>query len=101
MDPNEIVTAIVSAAIAAIVPSVLKQFWPEVEPTEAVPLFSWSVAGLVGGALGIVIGAPLLKDSPVPAWIVGWGVVGLVGAVILLAPSTKLKARHGETRQPA
>ena len=205
MDPNEIVTAIVSTAIAVIVPSALTQFWPEAEPTESVPWFSWSVAGFVGGALGgaasgamglawggignwaafgaaiglmqwvalrgyrpvgiwfvvastlgwtmfvlggrpqdpggwivagaavgilqslslarwrgafwwipanviawpiagtlgIIAGTPLLKDAPVLAWILGWGVVGLVGAVILLAPLTQLKTRHGPSRQPA
>jgi hypothetical protein len=209
MDPDEMVTAIVSAAIAVIVPSALKQFWPEAEPTESVPWFSWLVAGFVGGALGgaasgamglawggignwaafgaaiglmqwvalrgyrpvgtwfvvasafgwttfvlgarlttgpdpwwgwivagaavgilqslslarwrgafwwipanviawpiagtlgIIVGTPLRKDAPVLAWILGWGVVGLVGAVILLAPLTQLKARHGPSRQPA
>jgi hypothetical protein len=203
--PEEIVRAIVSAAIAVIVPSVLNQFWPEAEPTESVPWFSWSVPGFVGGSLGgiasgalgpagagignwaafgaalgllqwvalrgyrpvgiwfvfasalgwtmvvlggglgegwgwivagaavgilqslslarwdgaiwwipanaiawliagwagITVGTPLVHDTPVLAWIVGWGVVGLVGGVILLAPLSQLKARQGASRQPA
>lgn len=205
MNAEELVTTIVSAAIAVIVPSAIKQFWPEPEPSDSVPWLTWAVGGFVGGALGgllsgilgaagagvgnwaafgmaiglmqwfalrgyrpvgiwfivastlgwtfftlggplgsiwgwiiagaavgilqslslghgtsavwwivvnpiawvlagwagIVVGTPLMQATPVLGWIVGWGVAGLVGALILIVPLTRLQARNRPVEQPA
>jgi hypothetical protein len=58
---------------------------------------SWPIAGWAG----ILIGVPIVQDSPVLGWIVGWGVAGLVGAVLLLAPLAMLRKPSGAARQPA
>jgi hypothetical protein len=47
---------------------------------------AWSIAGLIG----VVLEKPLLGANPVLGWIVGWGIVGLVGAVVLLLPLSRL-----------
>lgn len=189
MTPEDIIKAIVSAAIGFLVPAALKQFWPEPEPEDSLPWFKWCVAGFIGGALGglvsgilslmgagggglgnwaafgvavgllqwfalrgyrsvgtwfilasmlgwtlfilgglwgwvvsgvavgllqylsltnwkraglwivfnafawpiagwvgITVGGPFLAANPALVWIVGWGIVGLVGAMILLVP---------------
>jgi hypothetical protein len=192
---EEIITAVISAVIAFIVPTVLKQFWPEPEQVDSLPWLKWCVAGFVGGALGgiasgamgsvgggignwaafgvsigimqwfalrgyrsvgmwfifasmlgwmlFVVGGPqggwivagvavglmqylsltrwqgaawwivanfiawpvagavgygvgllLLGSNPVLAWIVGWGVVGLVGAILLLWPLSRLQEKE-------
>jgi len=52
-------------------------------------IIAWPVAGWIG----ILIGMMLLGWNPFLAWIIGWGVVGLVGAVILLAPLSQLKEK--------
>src|SRR3990172_4753049 len=45
-----------------------------------------AIAWPIAGWAGIAVGTPLLGPNPVLGWIIGWGVVGLVGAIILLAP---------------
>lgn len=190
---DEIIKAVISGVVAMVVPSVLKQFWPETTQDETAPWFKWCVAGFVGGALGgiasgvigaaggglgnwaifgvsigllqwfvlrsyrpvemwfvfaslvgwmlfilggtwgwvvsgaavgllqylgltkwkgagwwilgnilawpiagwvgIAVGMPLMGLNPVLAWIIGWGVVGLVGALILVAPLSLLKEK--------
>ena len=52
-------------------------------------IIAWPIAGWAG----IVVGTPLFKSNPILAWVLGWGVVGLVGALILLAPLAALKER--------
>lgn len=205
MGLDEIVKAVISAAVAVIVPSAIKQFWPEPEPSDSAPVFTWAVAGFIGGALGglvsgamgpvgagignwaafgaaiglmqwfalrgyravgvwfvfastlgwtlftlagglggawgwiiaggavgilqslslgqgkgafwwivvnplawliagwagVIVGMPLVQVNPVLGWIVGWGVVGLVGAIVLIAPLTQLQARGNPLGQPA
>lgn len=49
-------------------------------------LLAWPIAGWVG----VMVGTPLLAVNPALAWVTGWGVVGLVGAIILLVPLTQL-----------
>jgi hypothetical protein len=49
----------------------------------------WTVAG----AVGIIAGTPLLSMNPVMAWVFGWGVVGFVGAILLLIPLAQLRTR--------
>jgi len=44
------------------------------------------IAWLFAGWVGMAVGTPLLSINPVLAWLVGWGVVGLVGAFLLLIP---------------
>jgi hypothetical protein len=48
---------------------------------------AWPVAGGVGYAVGLLF----LSSSPVLAWVAGWGVVGLVGAILLLWPLSRLQ----------
>jgi hypothetical protein len=48
------------------------------------------IAWLVAGWAGIAVGTPLLGSNPALAWVAGWGVVGLVGAIILLLPLSRL-----------
>jgi hypothetical protein len=36
---------------------------------------------------------PPLAWNLILAWIIGWGLVGLVGAIILLAPLSRLKEK--------
>ena len=192
---EEIIIAIISAVIAFVVPTVLKQFWPEPEQVDSLPWLKWCVAGFVGGALGgiasglmgsvgggvgnwaafgvsiglmqwfalrgyrsvgmwfifasmlgwmlFVVGGPqigwivagiavglmqylvlaqckgsvwwivanpiawpiagvvgygvgllLLGSNPILAWVVGWGVVGLVGAALLLWPLSRLQEKE-------
>ncbi len=52
-----------------------------------------AIAWLIAGWAGIIVGTLILAANPILAWIVGWGVVGLVGAIILLAPLGQLKAK--------
>lgn len=52
---EDVVTAIISAVIAFVVPTALKQFWPEPEQVDALPWLKWCVAGFVGGALGGIV----------------------------------------------
>lgn len=58
-------------------------------------LIAWPIAGWVG----ILVGTPLLAVNPALAWVAVWGVVGLVGAIILLAPLTQL-GRESAQLQP-
>jgi hypothetical protein len=53
-------------------------------------LIGWPIAGAVGFFVGAVI-TPMIGFEL--AWIVGWGVVGLVGAIILIAPLSRLKPK--------
>jgi hypothetical protein len=43
---------------------------------------AWPVAGWVG----IIVGMAFIPSNPILAWIAGWGVVGMMGAIILLFP---------------
>ena len=52
-------------------------------------IIAWPIAGLVG----IAVGTPLMGSNPFLAWIIGWGVVGLVGAMILIVPLSQLKTK--------
>jgi len=47
---------------------------------------AWPIAGWIG----LMVGMPLMPSNPVVAWLIGWGVAGLVGAVILLVPLSRL-----------
>lgn len=51
------------------------------------------VAWPLAGWTGLLIGLPIMATNPVLGWIVGWGVAGLAGAVILLAPLSQLKPK--------
>jgi hypothetical protein len=193
MGIDEIIKAVISAVIAIVVPSVLKQFLPKITTDKTLPWFKWCVAGFVGGALGgiasgtmglvgggignwaafgvaigllqwfvlrsyrpvemwfvfaslvgwmlfilggewgwivsgvavgllqylgltkwqgagwwilgntlawpiagkvgIAVGLLLIGLNPILAWIIGWGVVGLVGAFILIVPLSRLKEK--------
>lgn len=84
MGPEEIVKAMVSAAIAVIVPGALKQFWPEPELSDTTPWFAWVVAGLIGGALGgIASGALGAAGGGVGNWAALGASVGLMQWVAL------------------
>ena len=48
---------------------------------------AWPVAGAVGYGAGL----SLLGANVMLAWIVGWGIVGLVGAALLLWPLSRLQ----------
>ncbi|MBI2909439.1 MAG: hypothetical protein HYX92_17475 [Chloroflexi bacterium] len=54
----------------------------------------WIVANLIAwpiaGPAGVAVGTPMSKSNPALAWVVGWGVVGLVGAILLLLPLSRL-----------
>jgi hypothetical protein len=47
---------------------------------------AWPIAGWAG----IAVATPLFGSKPVLAWIIGWGVVGLVGATMLTVPLSRL-----------
>jgi hypothetical protein len=53
-------------------------------------LIAWPIAGTVGFFVGAVV-TPMIGFEL--AWIVGWGVVGLVGAIILIVPLSRLKPK--------
>jgi hypothetical protein len=44
--------------------------------------------------VGYGIGSLLLSSNPILAWIVGWGVVGLVGAALLLWPLSRVQEKE-------
>jgi hypothetical protein len=52
MPLEEIVTTIASALVAAILPRIIKQAEKGIKSMDSVPWLSWTLAGLVGGALG-------------------------------------------------
>ncbi len=52
MTPEDILKAVVSAAIAYIVPRALAKAGKEISPDASLPWVSWSAAGLIGGAVG-------------------------------------------------
>lgn len=79
---EEILAAVGSAVIAFIVPRILKQAEKEILADDAVPWLGWSLAGLIGGAVGGI-------GSGVLAWF-GWGLEGfgnwaIFGAALGLA----------------
>jgi hypothetical protein len=53
-------------------------------------LIAWPIAGTVGFFVGAVV-TPMIGFEL--AWIVGWGVVGLVGVIILIVPLSRLKPK--------
>ncbi|RLD06052.1 MAG: hypothetical protein DRI56_08645 [Chloroflexota bacterium] len=53
-------------------------------------IIAWALAGLVGYQVGLLI----IGTNPVLAWVIGWGVVGLVGNIILLYPLKMLKEKE-------
>lgn len=59
--------------------------------------FLWIIANPIvwpiAGWAGIAAGTPLVSLNPVLAWIVGWGVVGFVGAILLLLPLGLIKEK--------
>jgi hypothetical protein len=52
------------------------------------------VAWWIAGAIGLFVGAPMLAGNPALAWLVGWAVVGLLGAAILIVPLTQIKTKN-------
>jgi hypothetical protein len=50
----------------------------------------WPIAGAVGYGVGLL----LIGSNPMLAWVVGWGVVGLVGAALLMWPLSRLQEKE-------
>lgn len=76
MSIEEILKAVISAAIAFIVPKILQVREPE--PVDTLPWFKWCVAGLVGGVLGAVASALLGFMGLAGRGLGTWAILGLV-----------------------